>query len=107
MSSLIRTPHQNTAGSFFIVTIAGSLLTGTYDSGEDSFITTGSSLDAGTVLMDLGHIITLDIGTTTDPDIVIFRKVALISDPLISGYIHLPAFNEPALAGPAVAKFQL
>jgi hypothetical protein len=104
MSSLIRTPHQNTAGSFFIVTSAGTLLAGTNIEGLD---TTGSSLAAGTILMDLGHIIALDIGTSTDPDVVILRKVALITDPLTSGYIHLPTFNEPAISGPTVAKFQL
>lgn len=104
MSSLIRTPHQNTAGSFFIVTGAGTLLAGTY---EEGFDTTGSSLAAGTILVDLGHIIALDIGTSTDPNVVYFRKVSLISNPLTSGYIHLPTFGQPSVAGPTVAKFQL
>jgi hypothetical protein len=105
MSSLIRTPHQNTAGSLFIVTEGGYLLAGTHNG--EGFDNTGSELAAETILMDLGHIIALNIGTSTDPDVVILRKVALITDPLTSGYIHLPTFNEPAIAGPSVAKFQL
>ncbi len=100
MSSAMRVAHQNTAGSFFIVTISGVLVT-------DAGANTTTVVNAGEVLIDLGHVVSAPTGATG-----VLKKVAKISNPLTSGYVHLPVavdVQTPGArdVGPAVAKFQL
>jgi hypothetical protein len=123
MSSAIRTSHKNTTGSFFIVTALY------YDQSGLLWPTLGGSGTAleqyrpaeaeariaiGDILIDLGEIKTLDILGQT----YFLKKVAKLSNPTQTGYIHLPSngtnITSPAYAigpqeliGPRVAKFQL
>jgi hypothetical protein len=103
MSSALRTPHQNTAGSFFIVTLSGYL---TDSAGSPQTSVPSVLVAAGEVLIDLGHVVAASTSATG-----YLKKVARIADPLITGYVHLPvAVDSDGLQialSPRVAKFQL
>jgi hypothetical protein len=122
MSSLIRTPHQNTAGSFFIITGLddGEIITG-IGAGQTNILRGHNNegvtpyhgllwkyvagngtaanpfrIGVGTIGIKVGDVL-IDLGETElmtiGGETYTLKKVALTQDPTATGYIHIPTFG--------------
>ncbi len=92
----MRVAHQNSAGSFFVATLSGDFLNASGNA-------TTTVVAAGTILIDLGI-----VATPTEPaNTFLMKKVALFTDPTITGYIPLNGTGGDQDKGITVAKFQL